>query len=239
MPSLEWRRHYREEDERHDRRPGWPELLTGLSAFAVLLVPFGLILGRVAQDDPVLQGVVGSTAGGFVGVGAFSAACALRIRVLRPFGFRPVADKWLFIATCLGTLGYGMSLLIQYAFLAWFGNGDPQGVLHAAARGGVLPFTASFFGGAILTPFGEEILFRGVVANALNRYGAWAGVGLSSVIFGLFHGLNVILPIAIMVGVLSGLLFRRTGSIWPSVVLHCVYNGLNSVASALSLSPMQ
>jgi membrane protease YdiL (CAAX protease family) len=49
-----------------------------------------------------------------------------------------------------------------------------------------------------------------------------ADVVLSSIIFGLAHG--VILPIAIMVGILSAILFRATGSVWPSVVLHGVYN---------------
>ncbi len=93
--------------------------------------------------------------------------------------------------------------------------------------------------GAVLSPFGEEILFRGVVANALNRYGAWAGVGLSSIIFGLAHGVSMILPVAIMVGVLAAVLFRTTGSVWPCVVLHGVYNGTNGLASALGFAPMQ
>nr|WP_325051677.1 CPBP family glutamic-type intramembrane protease [Sinorhizobium meliloti] len=41
-----------------------------------------------------------------------------------------------------------------------------------------------------------------------------------------------------MVGLLSAILFRATGSVWPSVVLHCVYNGANSIASAFGFAPM-
>lgn len=220
-------------------RPGWPEILIGLAAYALLLFAFALLMGFLPQNDPVLLGVVGSTAGGVVGVGAFAAAYGLRIRALRPFGFRPVSRRWLVIAAGVGIVGYGLNLIIQFTYLTWFGSNDPQGILHAAARGGALPFLLSLLGGAIFTPFGEEILFRGVVANALNRYGAFAGVVLSSIIFGLAHGVSMILPVAIMVGVLSAILFRATGSVWPSVVLHCVYNGANSVASALGFSPMQ
>ncbi|WP_234844333.1 CPBP family intramembrane glutamic endopeptidase [Sinorhizobium meliloti] len=66
----------------------------------------------------------------------------------------------------------------------------------------------------------------------------FAGVVLSSIIFGLAHGVSVILPVAIMVGLLSAILFRATGSVWPSVVLHCVYNGANSIASAFGFAPM-
>ncbi|MFB8342776.1 CPBP family intramembrane glutamic endopeptidase [Brucella cytisi] len=226
---------------RDDRwqRPGWPEILIGLVTYAVLLVSFGLLMGLLPSNDPVVLGVVGSTAGGFVGVGAFTAAYSLRIRNLRSFGFRPVSPRWLLIATGVGIIGYGINLIIQFAYLAWFGSSDPQGILHAAARGGPLPFLLSFLGGAIFTPFGEEILFRGVVANALNRYDAFAGIVLSAIIFGLAHGVGVILPVAIMVGILSAILFRATGSVWPCVILHCVYNGANSFASAMGFSPMQ
>lgn len=137
-----------------------------------------------------LARVVGSTAGGFVGVGAFAAPYSLRIRALRPFGIRPVSRRWLMTATGVGIIGYGLNLIIQFTYQTWFGSNDPQSILHAAARGGPLPFLLSFLGGAIFTPFGEEILFRGVVANALNRNGAFAGVVLSSIIFGLAHGVR-------------------------------------------------
>ncbi len=218
-------------------RPGWPEILVGLAVFTVLLVGFALVYGQLPRDQIVLQGIVGSTAGGFAGVGAFAAAFGLRIRTLAPFGFRPASRNRLLLAVGLGVVGYGLNLIIQFAYTAVFGKDNPQAILHAAARGGVLAFVASTLGGALFTPFGEEILFRGVVANGLNRYGALAGVGLSAVIFGLVHGVSVIMPVAIMVGLLSGALFRRTGSVWPSIVLHCVYNGANSVASALGFSP--
>lgn len=224
------------DDRRH--RPGWPEILIGLAAYAALLVSFGLLMGFLPGNDPVLLGVVGSTAGGFVGVGAFAAAYSLRIRALRPFGFRPVSPVWLMIAIGAGIIAYGLNLIIQFTYQMWFGGHDPQGILHAAARGGPLPFLLSFMGGAVFTPFGEEILFRGVVANALNRYGAFAGIGLSAIIFGLAHGVSVILPVAIMVGLLSAVLFRATASVWPCVVLHCVYNGANSIASACGFAPM-
>lgn len=219
--------------------PGWPEILVGLVAYAVLLFAFALLLGFLPTNDSVLLGVVGSTAGGFVGVGAFAAAFGLRIRALRPFGFKPVSSRWLMIAAGLGIVGYGLNLIIQFTYLTWFGSYDPQGILHAAARGGALPFFLSFLGGALFTPFGEEILFRGVIANALNRYGAFAGIFLSSIIFGLAHGVSVILPIAIMVGTLSAVLFWATRSVCPSAILHCVYNGANSVASAFGFAPMQ
>lgn len=218
--------------------PEWPEVFTSLVSFALLMLVFALGFSLLPADQPVLQGVVGSTAGGFAGIGAFAAAAAIRIRTLRPFGFRPVPPRWLLIAAMLGVAAYGITYLIQTMYGLWFGHGDPQSILHAAARGGMIPFLASLAGGAVLTPFGEEALFRGVVANAWHRYGAWASVGASSLVFGIAHGISIILPIAIMVGIFSAVMFHRTESIWPCVVLHGVYNGANSVASALHVTPM-
>lgn len=223
--------------ERHVH-PGWPEILVGLTTFAVLLFAFALAFSSLPADQLVLQGVVGSTAGGVAGVGAFAATYALRIRALAPFGFRAVSPRWLLIAAGMGIIGYGLSYVIQILYVGWFGHDDPQGILHAAARGGTIPFLLSLLGGAVFTPFGEEVLFRGVIANALSRYGVWAGVGISAVVFGLAHGVSVILPVAIMVGVLTGILFHYTRSIWPGVMLHAVYNGANSVASLLGIALM-
>jgi membrane protease YdiL (CAAX protease family) len=52
---------------------------------------------------------------------------------------------------------------------------------------------------SVLTPVGEEFLFRGVVANALLRYGP-------------------------VVGVIAAELMRRSGSVWPAVAVHVVNN---------------
>ncbi len=76
--------------------------------------------------------------------------------------------------------------------------------------------------GAVLTPLGEEFVFRGVIANSLNRYGAWAGILGSAVIFAAIHGPSVIFFNALMAGLLTGFLFRRTGSLWPDVLTHVV-----------------
>ena len=216
--------------------PGWPEILIGGTGFLVMLVPTALLVGYL-QGQPVLQGVVASTGGATAGLGGFALAWGLRLRALRPFGFVAARPLWFAIAAGLAIVGYGLNLAIQSAWVHLVGPDTSQNILHAAAQGGAVAFVASFIGGAVLTPMGEEFLFRGVVANALNRYGAWAGIGLSAVIFGVAHGTGVTLPVAIMVGLFSGWVFRRTGSVWPCVLLHGVYNGANSVGSVLGIAP--
>ncbi|HEY6103632.1 MAG TPA: CPBP family glutamic-type intramembrane protease [bacterium] len=76
----------------------------------------------------------------------------------------------------------------------------------------------------VLVPIGEEIFFRGFVYGTLRRWGVVAGIVLSSLFFGAVHQQIVhFLPIAIL-GVILALLYERTGSLLPGMVVHAVNN---------------
>lgn len=85
---------------------------------------------------------------------------------------------------------------------------------------------------AILTPLGEEFLFRGLIVSSLLRYGVVISVTVSVILFGAAHGWNLSLVPATLVGITSAVLLIRTGSLWPGVIVHVVNNG---VATALAL----
>ncbi|PSB59383.1 CPBP family intramembrane glutamic endopeptidase, partial [Chamaesiphon polymorphus] len=114
------------------------------------------------------------------------------------------------------------------AILAWIqitGNANNvQGVYAQGGGGGLLSLVLATFFIGILTPLGEELLFRGVVTNALLRYGSFVGVVGSTLIFALAHGINIIFPAAVVAGLATAEVFRRSGSIWPAVVVHVVFN---------------
>lgn len=88
----------------------------------------------------------------------------------------------------------------------------------------------------LLVALSEEWMFRGVLYRALaGRLRVWPALILTSVIFGSIHVLNgftystltqssVQAVAAMMTGLLLGALLIRTGSIWPSVVLHMIWN---------------
>ncbi|WP_217428458.1 CPBP family intramembrane glutamic endopeptidase [Microlunatus speluncae] len=96
--------------------------------------------------------------------------------------------------------------------------------LILTAWSGVVGLVLTFVLLSVLTPIGEEFLFRGVIANALLRYGPVIGVLASAVIFALCHGTNLALPTALVVGIIAAEIMRRSGSIWPAVVVHAVNN---------------
>jgi len=82
----------------------------------------------------------------------------------------------------------------------------------------------------------EELMFRGVLLQGLRHSMAiWPAILVTSLLFGAIHSLNVfttghLLPALMQSGaaLLSGLLFiairLRTGSLWPAIVVHGLWD---------------
>lgn len=209
---------------RRPTTPGWPELLVGAAAFAACYALVAVFLPRI--EDQAVNGVVGLLVSGLMGLVALAVASVIRIRGLAAFGFRRARGRQLAVGAALGLVAFvlGSIAAVVYSLL----SGDAENVqtsYQAGAAGGVLSLLLTFIAGSIITPIGEEAFFRGVVANVLlARYGAWVGVVVSAAIFAVAHGINPIMVIAFIVGILTALLFRWSGSIWPGVLLHGVNN---------------
>jgi membrane protease YdiL (CAAX protease family) len=77
----------------------------------------------------------------------------------------------------------------------------------------------------ILGPFAEELFFRGLVMGCLRPLGAWPAVLGSAAVFAAAHLQPAAFPILFCVGAALGLLYERTGSLWPGVAFHVVNNG--------------
>lgn len=78
---------------------------------------------------------------------------------------------------------------------------------------------------AALSALGEELLFRGVMLP-------WLGLWGQAVVFGLLHQLAgpsrwIWVTWAAVVGLLFGLLFQLTGSLFGPILAHALINGLN------------
>ncbi len=73
----------------------------------------------------------------------------------------------------------------------------------------------------------EEILFRGFTQKILvNRLGKWAGLLITSILFGLVHFSNIILAIiyATLFGFFAGLIYEKTKRIWGPILFHWITN---------------
>jgi membrane protease YdiL (CAAX protease family) len=93
-----------------------------------------------------------------------------------------------------------------------------------AAQGTLAQFALTLLVAGLAVPFGEELLFRGVFYTWLRRWGIVVAMSGSALIFGINHGINVVFPATVVLGLLLALAYERSGSIWPGVVGHVLYN---------------
>lgn len=78
---------------------------------------------------------------------------------------------------------------------------------------------------AIIAPLVEEILFRGLVQNALMRkLPAWGAILGASAIFAAVHMDYHAFPALMAMGAVFGLLYHRTGSLRVNIVAHMLNN---------------
>lgn len=208
----------------YDARPGWPEVAAGLFVMAITGLGLGSQILRLELDQ-ISAALILTGWSGVAGLAGFGAAWLVRRRPLSAFGVRSASRRWLLIGVAAGVVAFLAKGLAVIAFTAATGiTSTPQGVFAAVGDGGALSLIAATLLLGVFTPLGEEFLFRGVVTAALLRYGAFAGVVLGALIFALVHGINIVFPAAIVEGLIAGELFRRSGSIWPPVIVHVVYN---------------
>ncbi len=83
----------------------------------------------------------------------------------------------------------------------------------------ILALTVSIF-----TPFAEEFLFRGfILGMLLKRYSPVTSIVISSFIFSIAHE-PIAMALAFGGGCLYGWLRIKTGSIYPSMIAHALWN---------------
>jgi membrane protease YdiL (CAAX protease family) len=76
-----------------------------------------------------------------------------------------------------------------------------------------------------IAPLAEEFFFRGFLFQSLRQsWGVWIAAPVSGLIFGAAHfDLSKLVPLAIL-GTALALVFHRTRSLWPCILLHALNN---------------
>lgn len=78
---------------------------------------------------------------------------------------------------------------------------------------------------AVLTPFAEEVFFRGFLLRGLiNRWGVTPGIVVSAAVFAGMHFQPAVMVPVFITGLLLGSLYWQTGSLWPGVFVHGAQN---------------
>lgn len=91
-----------------------------------------------------------------------------------------------------------------------------------------LPIFIAFVSAAIISPLYEEIFYRGFIYRWLRTRIRFKGaIFISSAIFSIVHipTYNV-MPFAFFGGIIFALAYEKTNSIWPSMIIHGLTNGV-------------
>jgi len=85
---------------------------------------------------------------------------------------------------------------------------------------------ASTLSACVLAPVLEEMLFRGLILRGLLlRYPPATAIVHSAALFGLAHFNVYQFFVGFSTGLVLGLAYQRTRSLWPCVLLHAAFNG--------------
>lgn len=110
--------------------------------------------------------------------------------------------------------------------------GDEQGLTPEewdSSRAG--PYAANFVAVALVGPVVEELVYRGAGMSLFLRFGPAVAVAVTSVGFGLGHGLVLALPALVLFGVVTALLRLRTRSVYPCILVHCAFNATSLIVA--------
>ncbi len=95
-------------------------------------------------------------------------------------------------------------------------NGQPESV-----------WVVAIIRGCLIVPLFEELLFRGLLLNWLEKYlSASRAILASAVLFAAMHGYPVALPYAFIFGLFAGWIRLRTGSTLNMFFMHALNNVL-------------
>jgi membrane protease YdiL (CAAX protease family) len=189
------------------------------------------IVGNKPNGDLTTFGNVGvqlATAIGFLlvpmAIAAQRGAATMR-EVLRRLGLRrfklSVALKWTAAAI-------GAYLLFAFLYSALVVVPEQEDI---AAGFGPIPVQILLI--AIAAPISEEICFRGMLYGGLReRLPRLAAALIAGLVFGGLHALTGVtaVPPLIFFGFVLCLLYEKTGSIWPCILLHMLNNSVALLA---------
>lgn len=89
---------------------------------------------------------------------------------------------------------------------------------------------------ALLPAIVEEFIFRGLIFNGLKRRNPFWAIIVSGFLFGAMHmNINQFLY-AFVMGVFFSLVAYATGSMWPTMIMHFIYNAQSVILSHILMT---
>lgn len=150
----------------------------------------------------------------------------LRLR-LGDLGFRRPSLRALGFAAWSAAGLWIVSIAVNALQIRAFGPSPQPLIVTVGAHSGLLALALDLTTGAVVAPFAEETLFRGLVFGGLaQRMPLPAAAAISALLFALSHGLGVVAPIFVL-GLGLAYVYARTRTIWAAMLAHALVNAVS------------
>lgn len=204
--------------------PTWSDMLAMLGVFIAVTVLCGIVFGLLVRAGILSQGlsVFLSYSIQFV----VTIVYALAVRRLRTgsrkalaFGFRGV-NPTIVLGGVLAT--FATSVVVE-PLIGTMPDGWLDTLEQQMKLGGWVILTT-----VVMAPLCEEILFRGILQDALTvKYGPLRGILIASAVFGVIHLIPQQAINAFFVGIVLGYIYYRTRSLIPVIAIHAINNAVS------------
>jgi membrane protease YdiL (CAAX protease family) len=146
----------------------------------------------------------------------------------RPESWRRAVGATLAALAAIWVIGAVLNIFLE--------AGEEQGLVPSDWESGrAAPFAANFVVVALVAPTIEELTYRGLgfaaVRDAFDAFGVGAAIAVTALAFGLAHGLVIGLPVLTIFGAILAWLRLKTGSLYPCIALHALFNGAALIAA--------
>lgn len=156
-------------------------------------------------------------------------------------GLRTVNWQWIALVPFVNALLIFSDVVFLRVLVAIFGPSSTwprqldQSTLDATRQPVLLALV--IITGLFLTPVIEEVVFRGVLYQALRRTMSPGSAALvSAFVFALMHGQLVLFIPFMFLGVVLALIYERSGSLIPTILVHACNNGIILLFAASSFA---
>lgn len=160
--------------------------------------------------------------------------------VLRPhrlsladIGLRPAGPRWSRLAVAGGLLCVPLVGAVNYVIQSVLGEPLENPQLQALAPEGFswISLIAMLVLVGMVVPFAEEVVFRGLLFGWLRKHLRFTYAALwSALLFSVLHGVALLIPALFIMGLVLATVRERSGSLWPCILLHGVFNSLMTIS---------
>jgi uncharacterized protein len=206
-------------------------IAAGILASVVVYLLINVVAGPVEDMSEIVVGSIGSS---LIYAGVVGATHLLVVRrkgwTWRDVGLRRTERNFLPMTLLVWFGTFVATVAVALFITNVIGEQPPSvrdqlGVDQVTLGGGEIAWL--FFVSVLMAPIAEEILFRGLLFDALRRrWPFWPVALVTAVLFALTHRSLLTIPALTVLGVALAWLRARFDSLYPAITLHALNNAV-------------